>query len=172
MTSLDAILIAGLAAFGLRGFFRGFVRETTSLVAVVAAVAGVVFYAGRFAEEIMARGWAEAEVALVAAGAGTFLAIYLAVTLVGWAIDRLAHAIFLGPVVRVLGIVFAMAKGAIVLGFALIVGQQWAPTVLSRQRVETSQLAPPMLALAHALLAEGSQRLSPEHAPAPQGATG
>ena len=45
MTTLDAVLLAALAAFGLRGFFRGFVRETTSLIAVVAATAGVVFYA-------------------------------------------------------------------------------------------------------------------------------
>jgi uncharacterized membrane protein required for colicin V production len=172
MTTLDAVLLAGLAGFGLRGFFRGFVRETTSLIAVVAAVAGVVLYAGSLAEALMARGLAEAELALVAAGAGTFLAIYLAVTLIGWGIDRLAHALFLGPVVRVLGIAFAVAKGAIVLGFALIVGQQWAPTMLSRQRVETSRLAPPMLALARALLVEGGQRLAPHDVPAAEGATG
>jgi uncharacterized membrane protein required for colicin V production len=172
VTTLDAVLVAGLAVFGLRGFFRGFVRETTSLVAVVAAVAGVVFYAGALAEVLMARGLAEAELALVAAGAGTFLAIYLTVTLVGWGIDRLAHAMFLGPLVRVLGIVFAVAKGAIVLGFALIVGQQWAPTTLSRQRVESSRLAPPMLALARALIVEGGQRLAPHDAPVADGATG
>jgi len=172
VTALDALLVAGLAAFGLRGFFRGFVRETTSLVAVAAAVAGVVFYAGPLAEMLMARGLAEAELALVAAGAGTFLAIYLAVTLIGWGVDRLAHAMFLGPLVRVLGIVFAVAKGAIVLGFALIVGQQWAPAMLSRQRVETSRLAPPMLALARLLIVEGGQRLAPHDVPVAHGATG
>jgi uncharacterized membrane protein required for colicin V production len=172
MTTLDAVLIAALAAFGLRGFFRGFVRETTSLIAVVAATAGVVFYAGRLAEELIARGVAEPELALIGAGAATFLAIYLVVTLIGWGIDRLAHALFLGPAVRVLGIAFAIGKGAIVLGFALIVGQQWAPTVLSRQRVESSRLALPMEKLARALIAEGGQRLAPHGEPAHAGATG
>jgi len=172
MTPLDAMLLVGLAAFGLRGFFRGFVRETTSLIAVVAAVAGVVFYAGRLAEALMAQGVAEPELALVGAGAATFLGIYVAVTLAGWGIDRLAHALFLGPVVRILGIVFAVAKGAIVLGFALIVGQQWAPTVLSRERVETSRLAPPMVKLARVLITEGGERLVPHEARGTQGATG
>ena len=139
MSILDAVLLVALAAFGLRGFFRGFVRETTSLVAIVAAVAGVVLYAGRLAEALMARGVAEAELALVGAGAATFLVIYLAVTLAGWGMDRLAHALFLGPVVRILGIAFAVGKGAIVLGFALIVGQQWAPTMLSQKRVDDSR---------------------------------
>ena len=162
MTWLDGVLLAALAAFGLRGFFRGFVRETTSLVAVVAAIAGVVLYAGRLAEAIMARGLAEPELALIGAGAATFLGIYLAVTLMGWGVDRLAHALFLGPIVRVLGIAFAVAKGAVVLGFALIVGQQWAPTVLSKQEVEASRLAPPMVTLARTLIAEGSERLAPE----------
>jgi uncharacterized membrane protein required for colicin V production len=172
MTTLDAVLIAALAAFGLRGFFRGFVRETTSLVAVVAATAGVVFYAGRVAELLIARGVAEPELALIGAGAATFLAIYLLVTLVGWGVDRLARALFLGPAVRLLGIAFAVGKGAIVLGFALIVGQQWAPTVLSPQRVEASKLALPMERLARTLIAEGGQRLAPHGAPAPAGATG
>lgn len=172
MTTLDAVLLAGLGVFGLRGFFRGFVRETTSLIAVVAAIAGVVFCAGRLAEALIARGVAEAELALVGAGAATFLGIYIAVTLAGWGIDRLAHALFLGPVVRVLGIAFAIGKGAVVLGFALIVGQQWAPTVLSRQRVETSHLAPPMVKLARALIAEGGARLAPHDAHRVEGVTG
>jgi uncharacterized membrane protein required for colicin V production len=172
MTTLDAVLLAGLAAFGLRGFFRGFVRETTSLIAVVAAVAGVVFYAGRLAEALIARGVAESELALIGAGAATFLGIYVAVTLAGWGIDRLAHALFLGPVVRILGIAFAVGKGAIILGFALIVGQQWAPTVLSRQRLETSRLAPPMVKLARALIVEGGERLAPHDGAGAEGATG
>jgi membrane protein required for colicin V production len=172
MTTLDVVLLAGLAAFGLRGFFRGFVRETASLAAVVAGVVGVVLYAGSLAEAVMARGLAEAEVALVAAGALTFLGIYLFVTLAGWAIDRLAHAMFLGPVVRVLGIAFAVAKGVVLLGFALIVGQQWAPTMLSNERVATSRLAPPMVALARALIAEGGERLAPGTTPRASGATG
>ena len=170
--TLDAVLLAGLAGFGLRGFLRGFVRETTSLIAVVAAVAGVVLYAGRLAEALMAHGVAEAELALVGAGAATFLAIYLVVTFAGWAVDRLAHALFLGPVIRILGIAFAVAKGAIVLGFALIVGQQWAPTVLSRERVETSHLAPPMVKLARVLIAEGGERLTPHDVRGTEGATG
>jgi membrane protein required for colicin V production len=172
VSALDAILIAVLAAFGLRGFFRGFVRETASLVAIVAGAAGVVFYAGHLAELLMARGIAEAELALVAAGAGTFLVIYLAVTIAGWAIDRLAHAIFLGPLVRALGIAFAVAKGAVVLGFALIVAQQWAPTVLDRARLAQSRLAPPMVALARALVAEGEHWLQPETPAQAVGATG
>ncbi|HWP66098.1 MAG TPA: CvpA family protein [Candidatus Limnocylindria bacterium] len=172
MTTLDAVLLAVLAAFGLRGFFRGFVRETTSLLALVAATAAVVFQGGRVAELLMARGVAEAELALIAAGAATFLAAYLAVTLVGWGVDRLAHALFLGTAVRVLGIAFAIGKGAILLGFALIVGQQWAPTVLSRQRVESSRLARPMVELARALITEGGERLAPQRAPAGAGATG
>jgi len=157
MTGLDLVLLAVLAAFGLRGFFRGFVRETTGLLALVGALAGTTLYAGRLAEELIARRFAEAELAFVAAGALTFLGIYLAITLVGWLVDRLARAIFLGPVVRATGIVFAVVKGAALLGFALIVGQQWAPTVLSSQRVEASRLAPPMLRLARVLIAEGGE---------------
>ena len=172
MTTLDVVLLVVLAAFGLRGFFRGFVRETASLVAIVAGVAGVVFYAGPLAELMMARGIAEAELALVAAGVTTFLAIYLAVTLAGWSLDRLARAMFLGPVVRALGIAFAIAKGAVVLGFALIVAQQWAPTVLDRERVARSRLAPPMVALARTLVSEGEHWFTPRERPAAQGITG
>jgi uncharacterized membrane protein required for colicin V production len=172
MTGLDLILLAVLAAFGLRGFFRGFVRETTGLLALVAALAGTALYAGRLAEELLARGFAEAELAFVAAGALTFLGIYLGVTLAGWLVDRLAHAVFLGPVVRAAGIVFAVVKGAALLGFALIVGQQWAPTVLTSQRVEASRLAPPMLAFARTLIAEGGEWLADPQAPPAEGIAG
>jgi membrane protein required for colicin V production len=172
MSALDGVLLVALAVFGLRGFFRGFVRETASLLAIVAGVAGVVFYAGPLAEILMQRGIAAAELALLAAGVGTFLGIYLAVTLAGWGIDRLAKAVFLGPVVRVLGIVFAIAKGAVVLGFALIVAQQWAPTVLNRERVEQSRLAPPMVALARTLVTEGEHWFAPQETTFTEGVTG
>jgi membrane protein required for colicin V production len=157
MTTLDLVLVVVLAAFAVRGFFRGFVRETAGLAALLAALAGTALYAGPLSKEILSRGWAQAELALVAAGAITFVAIYLAVTLVGWLVDRMARALFLGPVVRATGVVFAIVKGAALLGFALIVGQQWAPAVLSPEQLSESRLAPPMLKLAKALIAEGGE---------------
>ena len=154
---LDALLLVVLAVCALRGFWRGFVRETMGLLALVGAAAGAALWATPLATALDLQRWVAPELEPVAGGALVFVGIYVGVNLVGVGVDRVARALFLGPVIRVMGVVFATAKTAALLGLVLMVGSRMAPGFFTDERLEASHLAAPLVEIANGLVEIGSQ---------------
>jgi membrane protein required for colicin V production len=152
---LDVILLVVVGVFMIRGLFRGFIRETLGLVALVAAGLVAALYAAPAGEALQAREAVRPEAAPAVAAAGLFVGTYVAVNLIGLVADRLARALFLGPLLRLAGMLFAALKGALLLGLALVAGQRFVPAVLTPGEVEASRLAGPLMDFATVVLELG-----------------
>jgi membrane protein required for colicin V production len=161
VTTLDVILLAVVGAFAVRGLFRGFIREIVGLAGLVAGGLVAATYAAPAGEALVARDVVRPEYAPVTAGGGLFLATYLGVNLAGWLLDRLTRTMFLGPLMRVAGMIFAGFKGTLLVGLALLAGQRFAPSLLTAEQVDTSRLAMPAMALATMILEVGDAWLTP-----------
>ena len=150
MSVLDIILIA-LLGFGLiRGFFKGFFVEVTSLVALVAGVYGAIHFSYFVAEFLQSKTeWGEKTIN-VSAFAITFVIIIIVISLAGKALTKLASFAMLGIVNKLLGGVFGALKMALIASVLLLVFNKMNSTIpfLSEEELEESMLYKPVKSLA------------------------
>lgn len=110
------IICVASAAFGL---WRGFVKEAFSLVTWLAAI----FIAWKFAwllDAKLGRWIAEPGLRLWVARAAILILVLIAGGLIGWVVRTLVHTTGLGGMDRLLGGVFGFARGALIVGLAVI----------------------------------------------------
>lgn len=141
MTVFDYAVLAVVAASVLLGAWRGFVSEALALAAWVAA-----FFSGRALAPDVApvfSGWIKEPVLQYIAGfAVVVVAVLVLVALLRFAVSRLLRAIGLGPLDRLLGAVFGVARGALVVLAAMLIG---GLTALPQQAWwREAWLAPPL----------------------------
>ena len=115
MNWIDFVIIA-LLVFGLiQGFIDGLIIEVAELAALVAGIWGAIHFSGWTAAKLS--GWFDMQSAWtgLVAFAITFIAIVIAIYLLGRMIDAMMKAISLGFVVKLLGAVFGVVKTALIL---------------------------------------------------------
>lgn len=126
MPWLDIAVLAVLAVSGLLALVRGFVREVLAIAAWVGAAAAGVFGYPHLAPHLEGLfGVVEAgPVANLAAGVAIFLLALMLFALVAGAVaDRVQDSAF-GAIDRTLGLIFGLARGALLLCLAYI-GAAW-----------------------------------------------
>lgn len=141
MTVFDYVVLAVVAASVLLGAWRGIVSEALALAAWVAA-----FFSGRALAPDVApvfSGWIkEPALQYIAGFAVVVVAVLVLVALLRFAVSRLLRAIGLGPLDRLLGAVFGVARGALVVLAAVLIG---GLTALPQQAWwREAWLAPPL----------------------------
>ena len=119
MNLLDLGIIILLGLITLRGYYRGLFQELAVLVGVVG---GVVVAAHTY---LRLAGWLQPWItdpqhARWIAFAVVFVAVYWLTRLAAHFIQRLLYHLYLDFFDRLLGGVFALAKGALLVGFALM----------------------------------------------------
>jgi membrane protein required for colicin V production len=119
MNLLDLGIIVLLGLITLRGYYRGLFQEVAVLVGVVA---GVVVAAHTY---LRLAGWLQPWItdpqhARWVAFAVGFVAVYWLTRLVAHFIQRLLYHLYLDFFDRLLGGAFALAKGALLVGFGLM----------------------------------------------------
>lgn len=112
MTALDIIVLLLVGWFGFRGVQRGFVTETLSLAAWVAAIAAVKLFHGMTAAALVDRVGTSAG-ASVLAFAIIFGGTFLGGRYVAGRFGDASKSSMLGPFDRVLGLGFGALKGLI-----------------------------------------------------------
>ena len=116
MTQFDLIAIALLAISGLIGFARGALRELTTVIAFVMAIAIsllILRWTGPLARHWLHPAWVGNVAALLAG----FVASYMAVRLIGAGITRSVHDVgALGGLDRVAGLGIGLVRGFAILG--------------------------------------------------------
>jgi membrane protein required for colicin V production len=138
MNWVDYTVLGVLAASGLLAFLRGFVREVLGIGAWIGAA--LVGYAALPISEPFAREWMThkdlKDLVTPAAFAAVFiLALVVLITLSHW-IGGLVRNSVLGGLDRTLGLVFGLARGAVLVVLAYIVGgwlvqaERWPEPVL------------------------------------------
>ncbi len=112
LTAFDfvVLVLVGFAAIG--GLVRGFVGEVVSLLAWVAGILAVrLFHAEA---KVFVSPWIDNEAGAAAVALlGLFLGAFVVVRLVGGIVSRKTKASVIGPVDRVLGLGFGVAKGVV-----------------------------------------------------------
>ena len=145
MNLLDLGIIILLGLITLRGFFRGLFQEVAVLVGVVG---GVVVAAHTYLHlaGLLQRWITDPQYARWVAFAVVFLAVYWLTRLAAHFIQRLLYHLYLDFFDRILGGVFALAKGALLVGFGLML----LGVVLTRnsQLMKGSVAAPHLISLA------------------------
>jgi len=146
MNLLDLGIIILLGLITLRGYYRGLFQEIAVLVGVVGGVVAAAHTYLRLASLLQT--WiADPNHARWVAFAVVFVAVYWLTRLVAHYIQRLLYHLYLDFFERLLGGVFALAKGALLVGFALML----LGPVLPRDShlLKGSVAAPKLIALAH-----------------------
>jgi len=149
---LDALLLVLLVPFALRGYWRGFCREGLGLVGLFVGAFAAAGFGPTLAASLVASKVGPPYVALPVAYAAIFAVVWVLASVLGRIADRIARALFLGGVNRVGGALLGSAKGATVLGFALLLAAR-APGLADT--IESSRLGRPLMQLAGSVLGSG-----------------
>ena len=155
MNVVDAVLIVILAAFALRGYWRGFFREAFGVLALVAGVAAAVQWSAAAAvlveEHIPVPPIAYAGVAFV----GIFVVVYSVVNVLGVVLHRLAGGSRWLSVARAGGVVLGLAKGGVVLAVVLLFLHLLPVVPEANVHLRGSKIARPLVTAASNVLRAG-----------------
>jgi len=114
LSAVDWILLAVLGLSLLLGLWRGIVQEVLSLVGWVAAFYVSQMYAPLAAAWLPMEG--SSQMLRYAAGfVVVFVAVLVGTALVSWVIKKLISAVGLGPLDRLLGSLFGLMRGVVIL---------------------------------------------------------
>ena len=119
MNLLDLGVLVLLGLVTVRGYFRGLFQELAVLVGVVGGVVAAAHGYLRLAE-LLAPWITDPQYARIVAFAAILVAVYWLTRLVAHFLQRLLYHLYLDFFDRLLGAAFALAKGALIIGFALI----------------------------------------------------
>jgi membrane protein required for colicin V production len=155
---VDVILLVLLSLFGLRGYFKGFFRETFSLAGLIVGFMAAVRYnhtVATLGEEY----WRISPFILKGASfVAIFFAFYFFFNLLGWFFHHSEKLLFLQTLNRAGGIAIGVVKGAAVM--ALIVffmnSASWIPPT---EKFKTSVLIPSFSEFAELIIRVGKERI-------------
>ena len=167
MNPIDLGLGVILAAFALRGFWRGFVRETFGLLALFGGLTIATTFTAT-ASAALESSIAQPVLRDGTAFVGLFVVTNAVVNLIGFVLHRLAGDAGMGWLNRIAGVAVGGAKGAVLSAFVMLFVHLFplAPTVDTRMM--ESRLGPPLIILASHVIqfgfestpqAESSQRM-------------
>ncbi len=120
MNALDLAVVAVIALSAIFAFARGFVREALS-IAAWAAAALITLYGFSYVYGITLRFITTPLLAEFAAGAGLFIVCLIVLTMVTGYVARFVQSSALSPIDRTLGLVFGVARGAVIVSIAYLV---------------------------------------------------
>jgi membrane protein required for colicin V production len=155
VNQIDALLLVFLIPFAVRGWGRGFCRESLGLGGLVGGVLLAAAAGPPLAFTLSSHGLLSALLAPFAAPVALFLAAVVVAHLLGALAARLARALLLGGVDRTAGLLFGALKAATLVGFALLLVQRVVPSTTLTQLVAGSRLASPLTRLAAGIVDVG-----------------
>lgn len=144
MNALDLVLGTTLIIGLFRGFWKGFVSEVASLLAVILGIYGAIhfsFFIGGYLAQTA--DWDKQTIQVVAFGL-TLLGIMILVGLLGKIITKLLEASALGFVNRLFGGLFGALKWLLIVGAVLVFFARTHISLLSDTLKETSVLYKPV----------------------------
>jgi membrane protein required for colicin V production len=147
MSAFDLFVIGIVGLSTVFAFWRGLIRVVMSLVALIAAVLAAIQFSPAVATMLPALG--DPVTRYLAAFALIFIVVALVGAVLGWVLSRAIRAIGLGFADRLLGAVFGVARGVLIVVIAVLLA---GLTTLPRQEWwQNALLAPPLVIAALSL---------------------
>ncbi len=147
MTVFDYIVIAVVAASVLLGIWRGVVGEIIALVAWVLAFFAARWWGDEVANSVL-NAISDPALRLVAAWVIIFIVVLMLMALLRLAIRGLLKALGLSPTDRLLGMIFGVARGLVIVLALVVVGsmtmaaqQKWWVEAYFSAPLETAVMA-------------------------------
>ncbi|HWZ71450.1 MAG TPA: CvpA family protein [Casimicrobiaceae bacterium] len=148
MSAFDLIVIGIVGLSAIFAFWRGLIRVVVSLVGLVAAVLAAIHFSPS-ASNLLLMLSDNPATRYLAAFALIFIVVVLMCALLGWVLSRALRAIGLGFVDRLLGAVFGVARGVLIVVIAVLLA---GLTTLPRQEWwQNALFAPPLVIAALSL---------------------
>lgn len=139
MNGFDIFVIIVISFCLIRGYFRGFIREISSIVGVAAGFYGAHTYYVEFSLHLGK--WINwGAYGGIASFFLLFCAIFFITSLIGYLIRKVLHVALLGWVDRLCGIVFGALKGFLVISVVFIMLTALLPS--GTRLMTNSRLAP------------------------------
>jgi membrane protein required for colicin V production len=158
---IDSILLLLLSLFGLRGYFKGFFRETFSLLGLVLGFAASLRYDDFLAEIVAAYHTLPAPVVKPLSFISLFVLVYLSFAFVGWLLHRFARFLLFHGVDRAGGCLVGAGKGIAVLALTLFLLNAFPLMPRSIvHKIRDSYLAPPLVHAAGGILKTQKENIS------------
>jgi len=139
ITVIDVVVVAVVVLSAVLAMWRGIIHETFSIFEWVGGAYVALRFAPTFqplAGSVLSPPW----VAWIAAFVGTFLIVFIPLSILSHRLSELVKSSEIGPVDRALGLVFGAGRGLVIVGlgyiaFALLVPLQDDPPVLTQARL-------------------------------------
>ena len=119
MNILDIIIAIPILYGLIRGLFRGLVGEITSLVAIILGIVGAKMWANEVSIELLQLFDMRMQIAQCLSYVLIFLAIAIALNLIGRLLEKILKTIALGGLNKFLGALFGAIKLALVMSVIL-----------------------------------------------------
>ena len=160
MNWFDIVILVVLAAFVIKGLLRGLLKELCSLVGLVAGLYLALRFSPPLAAEMARAFHLPQPLCSVAAFSLLFLATFAFFAILGYLLSRIVKPVFLGGINRVVGGVFGLAQGGLLLALGLFTLSLGPLPQGVRPAFSRSQLAPPFVHLGKAVVHGGREVLA------------
>ncbi len=158
MNGIDIAILVILCGFLLKGLLRGLLKEVCSLAGLFVGAFLAFRYHGPLADALLKSVDLPAQIAVAITFTVLFLVTMVFFVVLGFLLSRFIKLLFLGGFNRLLGGVFGLCQGVLLLAVVLFaLSLRPMPWGLDQSMKEAS-LAPPFVELGNAAL-EGSQRI-------------
>jgi len=165
MNGVDLALALLLAVCALRGYWRGFFRESFGLLALIAGIAAAARFAslgaGVLQDYVRLPAAVDAGLAFVA----IFVIVHTLVNLIGVLLDRLSAALFLRGINRLAGAALGAGKGAAVLALVLLFFHLFPVIPELDGQIMSSSIGRPLVNVAGDVIRLGLQPTAPQDVP-------
>jgi membrane protein required for colicin V production len=165
MNGVDLGLGVLLTLCALRGYWRGFFRESFGLLALVAGVAAAARFAALGAGVLQQYLHLPAAVDAGLAFVAVFVIVHTVVNLVGVVLDRLTAALFLRGINRLAGAALGAGKGAAILALVLLFFHLFPVIPDLDGQIMRSSLGRPLVNVASDVIRLALQPAAPQDAP-------
>ena len=172
MTAMDVALVVLLLLCALRGFWRGFFRESFGFLGLILGIAAALRFseevAGALAEAVPAATVLPTTGRLGVAFVVTFVVVQTVLNVFGLMLERMMGSIFFRRASRVAGALFGAAKGGAVLAFLLLFVHVFPVAPGIDRRIAESRIAHALVTAAGAVVRAGlpHARTQTAHEPA------
>jgi membrane protein required for colicin V production len=121
MNGLDIFFLVLLGAGLIRGLIKGFIHMAAALLALVLGTILALKLSGTAQEYIQGKVDVSASWLPIVSFAVVFLLVALAIFLLAFLLDKLAKAVALGLINRILGALFGLAMNAMIISVILVI---------------------------------------------------
>jgi membrane protein required for colicin V production len=157
MNALDIGILVILALFVVKGALRGLIKEICSLVGLVAAAAIAFHYYIPAAKQLEAITPLPTQLCVGIALLLLFVLTMIIFAMLGALLSRFVKLLFLGGLNRVVGAVFSLLQGTLVLALVLYGLSQASLPPAVKPLFTQSQLCPPFVQLGQAVVKHSSK---------------